>query len=68
MTETKKGWPRNGSTGPGGGLSTGPGGGLSTGPEPSYRSNIPPREVYLQYLKDHGYEWAYEILKKAWKL
>ena len=25
-------WPRNKSTGPGGGLSTGPGGGLSTGP------------------------------------
>ena len=25
-------WPRNLSTGPGGGLSTGPGGGLSTGP------------------------------------
>lgn len=28
----KKGWPRDRSTGPGGGLSTGPGGGLSTGP------------------------------------
>jgi hypothetical protein len=27
-----KGWPRDRSTGPGGGLSTGPGGGLSTGP------------------------------------
>ncbi len=26
-------WPRDRSTGPGGGLSTGPGGGLSTGPE-----------------------------------
>ncbi len=27
-----KGWPRNQSTGPNGGLSTGPGGGMSTGP------------------------------------
>src|SRR5688572_6908046 len=27
-----KTWPRDRSTGPGGGLSTGPGGGLSTGP------------------------------------
>ena len=26
------GWPRNQSTGTGGGLSTGPGGGMSTGP------------------------------------
>ncbi len=26
-------WPRDMSTGPGGGLSTGPGGGLSTGPD-----------------------------------
>jgi hypothetical protein len=29
---TNKGWPRDRSTGPGGGFSTGPGGGLSTGP------------------------------------
>jgi hypothetical protein len=55
------------STGPGGGLSTGPGGGLSTGPTPYYR-NIPPREVYLKYLKDYGNEWAYNILKQAWRM
>jgi hypothetical protein len=29
---SKKGWPRDLSTGPNGGQSTGPGGGLSTGP------------------------------------
>jgi hypothetical protein len=40
---------------------------LSSGPTPYY-SNIPPREVYLQYLKDNGYEWAYDILKEAWRL
>src|SRR6202161_4111099 len=40
------------STGPGGGLSTGSGGGLSTGTTPYYR-NIPPRPVYLKYLKEH---------------
>ena len=28
----REGWPRNSSTGPGGGLSSGPGGGMSTGP------------------------------------
>ena len=55
------------STGPGGGLSTGPGGGLSTGPTP-YFSKIPPRELYLQYLKAYGYEWAYNILKEARQL
>ena len=84
MTESKKeGWPRNNSTGPegglstgpgggmstgpGGGLSTGPGGGLSTGPTP-YCSNIPPREVYLEYLKDYGHEHEYRVLKDAWEL
>lgn len=55
------------STGPGGGLSTGPGGGLSTSPTPYY-SNIPPREVYLKYLKEYGYEAEYRILKDAWGL
>jgi hypothetical protein len=29
-----------------------------------YYSNIPPREVYLEYLKENGYESEYEILKK----
>lgn len=68
MSESKhKGWPRNNSTGPGGGLSTGPGGGLSTGPTPYY-SNIPPREVYLKYLKESGYKAEYQLLKDAWGL
>ena len=53
------------STGPGGGLSTGSGGGLSTGTTPYYR-NIPPRPVYLKYLKEHGYGSAYKTLSKAW--
>lgn len=55
------------STGPGGGLSTGPGGGLSTGSTPYY-SNIPPRAVYLKYLKQHGYDSAYKVLSKAWHI
>lgn len=99
MSEINKGWPRNSSTGPlgglsigpgggsstgpgggastgpgggmstgpGGGLSTGPGGGLSTGPTPYY-SNIPPREIYLEYLKKYGYESYYRTLKDAWGL
>src|SRR5947209_6594354 len=54
------------STGPGGGLSTGPGGGLSTGPTPYY-GNIPPREVYLDYLRNNGIDWADDILRKAWR-
>src|SRR5918999_611487 len=42
-------------TGPGGGLYTGPGGGLYAGPcsEP-YRSNRPPMDVFLKYLREHG--------------
>ena len=55
------------STGPGGGLSTGSGGGLSTGSTPYY-SNIPPRPVYLKYLKQRGYDSAYKILSKAWQM
>jgi hypothetical protein len=53
------------STGPYGGLSSGPGGGLSAGPTPYY-SNIPPRQFYLRHLKERGYDWAHEILRKAW--
>ena len=75
LKKKNKGWPRNNSTGPegglstgpGGGLSTGPGGGLSTGPTPYY-SNIPPREVYLEHLKEYGYKEEYRILKDAWGL
>ena len=32
IAQTRNTWPRNQSTGPGGGLSAGPGGGMSTGP------------------------------------
>ena len=58
------------STGPGGGLSTGPGGGLSTGPDGdrAYRSNIPPRKVYLEHLRARGYSAQCNRLKKAWRL
>lgn len=62
-------------SGPGGGLHTGPGGGLHTGPggglyngatnEP-YRSNIPPRKIFLKYLKENGFESEHELLKNAW--
>jgi len=67
MEKKHKGWPRNESTGPEGGFSTGPGGGLSTGPTPYY-SNIPLREVYLEELKNRGYESEYQLLKQAWRL
>ena len=59
--------PEAGSTGPGGGLYDGPGGGLYTGPSPYY-SNMPPREVYLEYLLTHGYHAEYLSLKDAWGL
>ena len=46
-------WPRNRYTGPGGGLYTGPGGGLYTGPDKNpYKSNWPPREYLLRYMKE----------------
>ena len=53
--------------GPGGGLYPGPGGGLYPGPTPYY-SNIPPRPVFLEYLRTHGYDTQYHILKNAWSL
>lgn len=53
----------------GGGLSTLPGGGLHAGHCPnSYCSNIPPREVFLEYLWARGYETEYRILTDAWDL
>ena len=59
-------WPRNQSTGPGGGLSTGPGGGMSTGPgggmstgPTPYMSNIPPWHVFISELEKRGlYNYA----------
>ena len=57
------------STSIGGGLSTSIGGGLYAGFDPNpYHSNIPPREVYLEYLWTHGYEAQYLTLKAAWGL
>ena len=53
----------------GGGLSTLQGGGLYTGRCPNpYHSNIPPREVFLEHLRTHGYEAEYRTLKDAWGL
>ena len=50
-------------TGPGGGLYKGPGGGLYTGPDSTpYMSNWPPREQFLQYLRDHGHISIVEYL------
>lgn len=49
----RKGWPRNQSTGPGGGLSIGPGGGMSTGPTPYY-GNIPPWPILVTELEKRG--------------
>ncbi|GAA4614579.1 hypothetical protein GCM10023195_63710 [Actinoallomurus liliacearum] len=44
-------------TGPGGGLYAGPGGGLYAGPSSApYRSNLPPMDVFLVYLREQGYD------------
>ena len=53
----------------GGGLSTLPGGGLYTGAcSNPYHSNIPPRDIYLESLRENGYEDEYRLLKDAWGL
>jgi hypothetical protein len=44
-------------------LSTGSGGGLLMGSTPYY-SNIPPRQVYLKYLKQHGCDISWVVAMK----
>jgi hypothetical protein len=57
------------STGPGGGLSAGPGGGLCTGPSTNpYRSNQPPRHVFVVELERVGMTDIAQILRRAWGL
>ncbi len=65
------------STAIGGGLSTAIGGGLSTsvggGPYTGacanpYRSNQPPRHVFLQCLQDRGMNSVADLLARAWGL
>ena len=71
MSEENRGWPRNQSTGPegglstgpGGGLSTGPGGGMSTGPTPYY-SNIPPWPVFVQELEKRGIQQYADLIRR----
>lgn len=46
-------WPRNQYVGPGGGRYVGPGGGMYVGPG-DYKSNIPPWEVFIEYLEQHN--------------
>jgi hypothetical protein len=52
-------------TGVGGGLYAGVGGGLFDGPsEQPYRSNRPPMHVFVKHLRDNGYAWAVDILRR----
>jgi hypothetical protein len=53
------------STGPGGGLSTGPGGGLFTGAGEHYHSNTPPRDAFLQALRDRGMDDVVQRLLRS---
>jgi hypothetical protein len=62
-------------TGPGGGLYTGPGGGAYTGPgggmytgasDNPYRSNQPPKDVLLDYLREQGMLDIWRAAKAAW--
>jgi hypothetical protein len=57
-------WPRDLHTGRGGGLSTSSGGGLSTSYGP-YCSNIPPWQVFVEYLEDHGYLAEAKLIRDA---
>jgi hypothetical protein len=52
-------------TGPGGGLYTGPGGGLYTGPGGNYLSNAPPRDAFLEALRERGQDDIVELLLRA---
>ena len=57
-------FPRNLSTGPGGGLSTGPGGGMSNGPC-RYISNMPPWHIFLEELIKRGYYNEARMIKRS---
>ena len=66
FSQEKNVWPRDRYAGPGGGLYTGPGGGLYAGPcEKSYKSNQPPREALLNYLRANNMTGILKILKEA---
>jgi hypothetical protein len=52
-------------TGPGGGLYTGPGGGLYTGPGGNYNSNWPPRDEFLEALRERGLSDTVDLLLQS---